>query len=229
MPATISFNALRPKKSLRSLRPNRVQKIAAAGLVVAAGTAALTGTAIAGGHDQATPTALPTAQQVAYTGKNATALTTLSDAQSTALAGAEQQAKTLKATADQHTGDQAASRSADRGAAPAAPKYGNNLDGWIHQALDIMHDKGIPGTYDGLHRNIMRESSGNPNAVNDWDINAVNGIPSKGLLQVIQPTFEEFHVDGTAHNLTDPVANITAAANYAAHRYGSIDNVNSAY
>jgi hypothetical protein len=25
------------------------------------------------------------------------------------------------------------------------------------------------------------------------------------------------------------VANITAAANYAAHRYGSIDNVNSAY
>ncbi|MFJ5127284.1 lytic transglycosylase, partial [Streptomyces sp. NPDC088555] len=29
--------------------------------------------------------------------------------------------------------------------------------------------------------------------------------------------------------LTDPVANITAAANYAASRYGSIDNVNSAY
>ncbi|MET7313492.1 transglycosylase SLT domain-containing protein, partial [Streptomyces sp. NPDC005134] len=27
----------------------------------------------------------------------------------------------------------------------------------------------------------------------------------------------------------DPVANITASANYAAHRYGSIDNVNSAY
>ncbi|MGW1167970.1 transglycosylase SLT domain-containing protein, partial [Streptomyces sp. NPDC002550] len=30
-------------------------------------------------------------------------------------------------------------------------------------------------------------------------------------------------------SVTDPVANITAAANYAAHRYGSIDNVNSAY
>ncbi|MGW0997706.1 transglycosylase SLT domain-containing protein, partial [Streptomyces sp. NPDC002523] len=30
-------------------------------------------------------------------------------------------------------------------------------------------------------------------------------------------------------SITDPVANITAAANYAAHRYGSIDNVNSAY
>ena len=35
-----------------------------------------------------------------------------------------------------------------------------------------MKKQGIPGTYDGLHRNIMRESSGNPNAINNWDINA---------------------------------------------------------
>ncbi|MFB6606306.1 transglycosylase SLT domain-containing protein [Streptomyces noursei] len=126
-----------------------------------------------------------------------------------------------------HTAEQAASRSADR---PAAPKkYTDNLDGWIRQSLDIMKSKGIPGSYEGLHRNIMRESSGNPNAVNGWDVNAQNGIPSKGLLQVIQPTFETYHVAGTADKLTDPVANITAAANYAAHRYGSIDNVNSAY
>ncbi|MFD3559523.1 transglycosylase SLT domain-containing protein [Streptomyces sp. NPDC090032] len=107
--------------------------------------------------------------------------------------------------------------------------YANNLDGWIKEALSIMKEKGIPGSYQGLHRNIMRESSGNPNAVNNWDINAINGIPSKGLLQVIQPTFDRYHVSGTAKSLTDPVANITAAANYAADRYGSIDNVNSAY
>jgi hypothetical protein len=105
----------------------------------------------------------------------------------------------------------------------------NNLDGWIKQSLDIMKAKGIPGSYDGLKRNIMRESSGNPNAQNNWDVNAKNGIPSKGLLQVIDPTFNAYHVDGTSQNITDPVANITAAANYAAHRYGSIDNVNSAY
>ncbi|CAM5667064.1 transglycosylase SLT domain-containing protein [Streptomyces californicus] len=91
-----------------------------------------------------------------------------------------------------------------------------------------MKKKNIPGSYEGLHRNIMRESSGNPNAVNDWDINARNGIPSKGLLQVIQPTFDAYHVKGTPKKLTDPVANITAAANYAADRYGSIDNVDSA-
>ncbi|MGW5118982.1 transglycosylase SLT domain-containing protein [Streptomyces noursei] len=139
-----------------------------------------------------------------------------------------------------HAAQQAANRSAERTeiakeapkAAPkaAAPKqYGNNLDGWIRESLDIMKSKGIPGSYEGLHRNIMRESSGNPKAINNWDINARNGIPSKGLLQVIQPTFNTFHVSGTPHDLYDPVANITAAANYAAHRYGSIDNVNSAY
>ncbi|MEU9923956.1 transglycosylase SLT domain-containing protein [Streptomyces griseoluteus] len=119
---------------------------------------------------------------------------------------------------------------ASKAAHPAGAKGGaNNLDGWIKQSLAIMKAKGIPGTYEGLHRNIMRESSGNPNAQNNYDVNAKNGIPSKGLLQVIDPTFKAFHVAGTANSSTDPVANITAAANYAAHRYGSIDNVNSAY
>ncbi|KPI10317.1 Lytic transglycosylase catalytic [Actinobacteria bacterium OK006] len=107
--------------------------------------------------------------------------------------------------------------------------YANNLDGWIRQSLDIMKRRGIPGSYNGLHRNIMRESSGNPMAINGWDINAINGIPSKGLLQVIQPTFNAYHVPGTSWNIYDPVANITAAANYAADKYGSMDNVNSAY
>ncbi|MEW1657252.1 transglycosylase SLT domain-containing protein [Streptomyces sp. NPDC093707] len=134
-----------------------------------------------------------------------------------------------------HAAQQAANRSMERKeiaqqAPKSAPKtYTNNLDGWIREALDIMKSKDIPGSYEGLHRNIIRESSGNPYAINNWDINARNGIPSKGLLQVIQPTFDTYHVKGTPHDLYDPVANITAAANYAAHRYGSIDNVNSAY
>jgi hypothetical protein len=126
---------------------------------------------------------------------------------------------------------QAASRSAARPQvkAVAAKTYTNNLDGWIRQSLDIMKQKGIPGSYNGLYRNIMRESSGNPNAINNWDVNAINGIPSQGLLQVIPPTFNAYHVSGTSTKITDPVANITAAANYAADKYGSIDNVNSAY
>ncbi|MFI6684176.1 transglycosylase SLT domain-containing protein [Streptomyces sp. NPDC050485] len=107
--------------------------------------------------------------------------------------------------------------------------YTNNLDGWIRQSLDIMAQHGIPGTYNGIYRNVMRESSGNPLAINNWDSNAMAGIPSKGLLQVIQPTFAAFHVPGTSTDLYDPVANITAACNYAAKTYGSIDNVHGAY
>ncbi|MFJ9689380.1 transglycosylase SLT domain-containing protein [Streptomyces bacillaris] len=155
-----------------------------------------------------------------------------------AKAVAERKAEAKKAAEKARSEKQAANRSTERKAvaapkkaAPkAAPKkYADNLDGWIRESLDIMKKKNIPGSYEGLHRNIMRESSGNPHAVNDWDINARNGIPSKGLLQVIQPTFDAYHVKGTPKKLTDPVANITAAANYAADRYGSIDNVDSAY
>lgn len=119
-----------------------------------------------------------------------------------------------------------------QGGAATADKtksYGNNLDGWIREALDVMKSNNIPGTYDGIKRNIMRESGGNPNAVNNWDINAQNGTPSKGLLQTIKPTFDAYHVAGTANSMTDPVANIVAACNYAADRYGSIDNVNGPY
>jgi hypothetical protein len=133
-------------------------------------------------------------------------------------------AAAAKAAAKKRAAEQAASRAAAR-----KPVFANNLDGWIKESLSIMKKHGIPGTYDGLHRNIMRESSGNPNAINNWDINAINGIPSKGLLQVIPPTFKAYHVAGTSWNIYNPVANITAAANYAADRYGSIDNVNSAY
>lgn len=114
-------------------------------------------------------------------------------------------------------------------AARPATTYANNLDGWIRESLDVMAKHGIPGTYNGIHRNVMRESSGNPKAINLWDINAKNGIPSKGLLQVIDPTFRAYHVPGTSTDSYDPVANITAACNYAAARYGSIDNVNGPY
>ncbi|WP_086565723.1 transglycosylase SLT domain-containing protein [Streptomyces africanus] len=126
---------------------------------------------------------------------------------------------------------EAASRAAKRAQVKkaAAKSYPNNLDGWIRESLDILKKHKIPASYDGIHRNIIRESSGNPRAINNWDINAINGIPSKGLLQVIPPTFKAYHVPGTSWDIYNPVANITAACNYAADKYGSMDNVNSAY
>ncbi|MEU1514672.1 transglycosylase SLT domain-containing protein [Streptomyces sp. NPDC005811] len=107
--------------------------------------------------------------------------------------------------------------------------YANNLDGWIRASLQVMAQHGIPGTYNGIYRNVIRESSGNPSAVNLWDSNAAAGTPSKGLLQIIDPTFNAYHVSGTSWDPYDPVANITASCNYAAARYGSIDNVFGAY
>ncbi|WP_030296566.1 transglycosylase SLT domain-containing protein [Streptomyces katrae] len=134
--------------------------------------------------------------------------------------GAAAKAAVAKATAAKAT---------TAAAAKPATTYANNLDGWIRQSLDIMAQHGIPGSYNGIHRNVMRESSGNPLAINNWDSNAAAGIPSKGLLQVIDPTFRAYHVPGTSTDSYDPVANITAACNYAAARYGSIDNVNGPY
>ena len=132
--------------------------------------------------------------------------------------------RSTKRTAIKHT-------STVKKAAPvAAVTYSNNLDGWIKQARSIMAAHGIPvPTYNGIYRNVMRESSGNPNAINLWDSNAAAGIPSKGLLQTIDPTFNAYHVSGTSWNVYNPVANIAAACNYAYHVYGGMDNVNSAY
>ncbi|EFL31185.1 conserved hypothetical protein [Streptomyces viridochromogenes DSM 40736] len=156
------------------------------------------------------------------------------DAAAAAKKKAEAEAAKKKAEAERKA-KEAASRAAKRAEAKKAAKkaakktYANNLDGWIRESLDILKKHDIPASYDGIHRNIMRESSGNPKAINDWDINAINGIPSKGLLQVIPPTFKTWHVAGTSWDIYDPVANITAACNYAADKYGSMDNVDSAY
>ncbi|MET8732420.1 transglycosylase SLT domain-containing protein [Streptomyces parvus] len=149
-------------------------------------------------------------------------------AEAKAKAAADAKDKAEKAAKAKADAKKRASEKANRSTA-RKPVYANNLDGWIREAMAIMKKEGIPGSYEGIHRNIIRESSGNRWAINNWDINARNGVPSKGLLQVIQPTFDRYHVAGTKKDLYDPVANIVAACNYAADRYGSMDNVNSAY
>jgi SLT domain-containing protein/phage-related protein len=77
----------------------------------------------------------------------------------------------------------------------------------------------------GMNLIITNESGWNPNAINDYDINAQNGVPSQGLAQVIPPTFSAYHVAGTSSNILDPIANVAAAINYIVHTYGNINNV----
>ncbi|MYX12898.1 transglycosylase SLT domain-containing protein [Streptomyces sp. SID8374] len=240
----------------RVRRLNKVQKISVAG-VSALAVASLTFSLVpSNGEAEVAPQAAGAAAPVAFTGGSAQAKTVQDSliaqhstaeqlvkaadaAKAKAAAEAKAKAAKAKAAADaKEKAEKAAKAKADakkRGTEAAnrstarKPVYANNLDGWIREAMSIMKKEGIPGSYEGIHRNIIRESSGNRWAINNWDINARNGIPSKGLLQVIQPTFDRYHVKGTKKDLYDPVANIVAACNYAADRYGSMDNVNSAY
>lgn len=69
---------------------------------------------------------------------------------------------------------------------------------------------------------MQTESGGNPNAINNWDINAINGTPSKGLLQVIDPTFRAYARPGFDSNVWDPLSNMLASIRYAVSRYGSL-------
>lgn len=80
----------------------------------------------------------------------------------------------------------------------------------------------------GLNTLITRESNWNSSAVNGTDSNAAAGHPSKGLAQVIQPTFDAYHVAGTSSNILDPIANVAAAIRYIVARYGNITNVQQA-
>ena len=206
----------------------RHHKIAMAG-VATLGAAAIGFSAVPSGASTKTTTEAAQPAAVAYSNQQIKDVkASVTDQMAGASLKAEQIAAKKKAEAARQA-KEAASRAAQRAEATKAVSYPNNLDGWIRESLAILKKHDIPASYDGIHRNIIRESSGNPKAINNWDINAINGIPSKGLLQVIPPTFKHWHVPGTSWDIYDPVANITAACNYAADKYGSMDNVDSAY
>ncbi|MGZ1255908.1 tape measure protein [Lactobacillus delbrueckii subsp. bulgaricus] len=69
---------------------------------------------------------------------------------------------------------------------------------------------------------IQRESGGNPRAINLWDSNAKAGIPSKGLMQTIGPTFNAYKLAGHG-DIYNGYDNLLAAINYIKHRYGTSD------
>ena len=71
---------------------------------------------------------------------------------------------------------------------------------------------------------MQTESGGNPKAINNWDINAKNGTPSKGLMQVIDPTFKAYAYPGYDKNIYDPLSNMLAAIRYTVSRYGGLSN-----
>ncbi len=108
------------------------------------------------------------------------------------------------------------------------PGAGDNVTRWNNVVTCVLGMLGQPASGELINDVdivILHESSGDPNAVNNWDSNAQAGHPSTGLVQVIQPTFDAYRSGDLADNLYDPAANIFAGMNYAINRYGSIQNI----
>jgi SLT domain-containing protein len=105
------------------------------------------------------------------------------------------------------------------GGPPSAGVPGS-VNSWLAQAMALA---GVPATWLGmLQRQVMRESNGNPHAINLWDSNARAGHPSKGLLQTIDSTFNAYAIAGHG-DIWNPVDNATAAIRYMIAAYGGGD------
>jgi tape measure domain-containing protein len=104
----------------------------------------------------------------------------------------------------------------------AGEKVTGKLADWIKSALKATHQP--QSLLAGLIRAAKAESGGNPRAVNNWDINAKLGHPSKGLFQTIDSTFQAYKLKGHG-NIYNPVDNAIAAIRYMIARYGSVENV----
>ena len=103
---------------------------------------------------------------------------------------------------------------------------GSGVERWRNVAIRALKMTGQYSTanLNALLNQMRTESNGNPNAVNNWDINAKNGTPSKGLMQVIDPTFRAYAMPGFNTNIYDPLSNILASIKYALATYGSLTN-----
>jgi TP901 family phage tail tape measure protein len=108
------------------------------------------------------------------------------------------------------------------GPGPTGPP-GAGVERWralVLAALNLVHQ---PGSYaDITLRRMNQESGGNPRAINLTDSNAKRGTPSKGLMQVIDPTFRAYAMAGHNSDIWDPMSNVLASMRYAMARYGSL-------
>ncbi|WP_433366045.1 WXG100 family type VII secretion target [Streptosporangium sp. CA-115845] len=156
--------------------------------------------------------------------------TPLSDQRGTTLSGAS------GGSGSGGSGGYASGGTSSAGNVPA-PKQ--EIVEWIKEALTIirsdemagiMRKRGIdvsdldpndPQDIERIWTIIHHESGGNPSAINNWDINARNGVPSQGLMQTIPPTFNAHSLPGHG-KILEPVDNIIAGVLYTYSRYGSL-------
>ena len=102
---------------------------------------------------------------------------------------------------------------------------GGSVERWrsyVERALKANGIEPTPFRVSKILQTIKRESNGDPNAINNWDSNAMAGHPSIGLMQTIGPTFEAYKHTGH-NNIRNGYDNLLAAINYIKHRYGTSD------
>lgn len=102
---------------------------------------------------------------------------------------------------------------------------GGSVERWrshVERALKANGIEPTPFRVSKILQTIKRESNGDPNAINNWDSNAMAGHPSIGLMQTIGPTFEAYKHAGH-NNIRNGYDNLLAAINYIKHRYGTSD------
>ncbi|MFF0546953.1 transglycosylase SLT domain-containing protein [Nocardia thailandica] len=96
------------------------------------------------------------------------------------------------------------------------------VERWRSTFASVLSALAMPSSWLSLGlAQMSTESGGNQWAQNNSDSNAANGTPSKGLMQVIDPTFARYRSSLYTNNIWDPSANIAAALLYTQARYGS--------
>ncbi len=108
----------------------------------------------------------------------------------------------------------------DDGAGPTGG--GTGVERWRNTVIRALKKNGFEASDSQVNawmRVIQRESNGDPRAINNWDSNAAAGIPSKGLVQTIEPTFNAYKFPGH-NNIFNGYDNLLAGIAYAAARYG---------
>lgn len=99
------------------------------------------------------------------------------------------------------------------------------VEQWRALGIQMLEMQGQ--SVDNIGRLLMQmqtESGGNPNAINLWDSNAAKGTPSKGLMQVIDPTFQAYRDPRLPNDIWNPGANIAASIRYTLDRYTTLAN-----
>lgn len=107
------------------------------------------------------------------------------------------------------------------GGTPVSYNPSSGTEQWRTHVETGLQRNGLPTSLaDQVLKQMQTESSGNPNAINNWDSNAQAGHPSQGLLQTIPDTFNKYRLPGDSTNILDPQANIDSAIGYAKSTYG---------